>query len=84
MTDGAGRIWPEHITETPRAGQRAGNGQPHKERWPQGSAAGWVPSWARRSPPKEKASLATLFDRLAKAAAAHDGEVPAGIFGESG
>ena len=84
MTDGAGRMRPGDITETPRAGQRAGNGQPHKERWPQGSAAGWVPSRARRGPPKEKASLSTLFDRLAKAACAHDGEVPTGIFGESG
>jgi hypothetical protein len=38
---------------------------------------------ARHGPPREKASLATLFDRLAKAAAAHDGDAAAEIFGKS-
>lgn len=44
----------------------------------------WTPSQARDRPPKEKPSMAAMFDRLAKAAAAHDSEAPAGIFGESG
>jgi hypothetical protein len=83
MTDGAGRMRPGDTIDRPRAGQRAGNGQPHKECWPQGLAGEWVPSRARRSPSREKVSLPTLFDRLAKAAAAHDGEASTEIFGES-
>jgi hypothetical protein len=66
-----------------RAGQWARNGQPYKEHRHQGSAGTWTPSRARHSPPPEKASLATLFDRLAKAAAAHDGDAAAEIFGKS-
>lgn len=79
MTDGAGRIRPENSTKTPWAG----NSKPQKKQ-PQGSVEGWVPSRARRSPPRQEVDLAALFDRLATAAAAHDGEVPMGIFGEPG
>lgn len=84
MTDRAVRIRPEDTTHAPCARQRAGNGQPHKEHRRQEAEGTWTPGRARHGPPKEKASIATMFDRLAKAAAAHDGEAPAGIFGESG
>jgi hypothetical protein len=82
MMDGA-EIRPGDTSHTLRAGQRAGNGQPHKKHRPQGSAGTWTPSRARHSPPREKVSLVTLFDRLAEAAAAHDGDAAAEIFGES-
>jgi hypothetical protein len=82
MTDGV-EIRPPGATLTPRAGQWAGNGQPHKEHRPQGSAGTWAPSRAHHSPPRETASLAILFDRLDKAAAAHDRDAAAEIFGES-
>lgn len=82
MMDGA-EIQPGDTTHTLRAGRRAGNGQPHKEHRPQGSAATWTPSRARHSPPREEASLAILFDRLDKAAAVHDRDAAAEIFGES-
>lgn len=84
MTDRAVEIRPQGTTHNPPAGQRAGNGQSHKERIVQGSAAAWVPSRARPGSPAKKASLAAVFDQLAKAAAAHDGEVPTGIFGDPG
>ena len=83
MTDGAVNTRSEDTTHPPRGGQRAGNGQSHKEHRHQGSAGTWTPSRARHSLPRERPSLATMFDRLAKAAAAHDGEVLVGIFGKS-
>ena len=58
------------------------NGESGKEHRHQGLAGAWTPSRARHGPLREKASLATLFGRLAKAAAAPDGEVLTGIFGE--
>jgi hypothetical protein len=82
MMDGA-EIRSGDTSHTPRAGQRAGNGQLHKDYRPQDSAGIWTPSRALHSPPSEKASLVTLFDRLATAAAAHDGDAAAEIFGES-
>jgi hypothetical protein len=84
MTDGAVRIRPEDTTHTPHAGQRVESSHPHQEPWHQGSAGTWTPSRARHRPPKEKASLTTIFDRLAKAAAAHDRDAAAEIFGETG
>jgi hypothetical protein len=83
MTDEAVKTRPEVTIHAPRAGQRAGNGEPHKEHRHQGSAGAWTPSRACHSPLRKKASLATLFGWLAKAAAANDGEVPKGTFGES-
>ncbi len=47
-----------------------------------GAAGTWAPSCARDSAAREKVSLAAMFDRLAKAAAAHDGDTAAGTFGE--
>lgn len=83
MTDRAARKRPGDATHGSRAGQRAGNGHKHKENGGQEAEGTWTPGRARHAP-KEKASTATMFERLAKAAAAHDGETPAGIFGESG
>lgn len=82
MTDGAVNIRPGDTTHGPRTGQRAGNGQKHKEHQRQETEGPWTPSRARHGSPKEKPSMAAMFDRLAKAAAAHDGEVLTGIFGE--
>lgn len=83
MTDRAGKMRPGDTTHVPRGGQLAGNGQPHGERQRREVEETWTPSLARHGLPKEKANIAAMFDRLAKAAAAHDGEAPAGIFGES-
>jgi len=47
-----------------------------------GTARGWSPSGPRDDPARESQSLATMFDRLAEAAAAHDGEAAGGMFGE--
>jgi hypothetical protein len=83
MTDRAVKMRSANTTHTPRAGQRAGNGQAHKEHRHQGSARTWTPSRACNGTPTELESLAAMFDRLAKAAAAHDGDAAAGTFGES-
>lgn len=83
MRDRAAKIPPGDATRTPRAGQGTGNGHPHKEYRPQGSARKWTPSGARPRPPAGKASIATLFDRLGEAAAVHDGDAVAEIFGTS-
>jgi hypothetical protein len=83
MTNAAAK-WPEETTDKRPAGQRAGRSNSDKEHRNDGSAGTWSPGRARHDPPKEKDSHATTFDRLAKAAAAHDGEVTAGIFGEPG
>jgi hypothetical protein len=84
MTDGAVRMRPRDATHASRDSQRTGNRQRHKEHRHQEPEGTWTPGRARHGPPREEASLATMFDRLAEAAAAHDGEAPAGIFGESG
>lgn len=84
MTDRAVNMRPGDTAHGPCAGQRAGNGQKHKEHQRHEAEGPWTPSQARDRPPKEKPSMAAMFDRLAKAAAAHDSEAPAGIFGESG
>jgi hypothetical protein len=47
-----------------------------------GTAGKWSPSAPHDNPAKEPESLATMFDRLAQAAAAHDGEATGGMFGE--
>ena len=83
MTDRAAKRRPGDTTHASRAGRWAGNGQPHKEHRRQEAGGTWTPGRARHALPKEKASTATMFERLAKAAAAHDGETSAGIFGES-
>jgi hypothetical protein len=83
MTDRAVKIRPEYTTRTPCAGQRAGNGRPRKERRYQGSVRTSTPRRAHHGMSTELDSLAAMFDRLAKAAAAHDGDGAAGIFGES-
>ena len=77
MTDKAANIRPENTAHTPRAG----NGHSHEERQRQSPARTWTPSRARHGPPTEKASLTTMFDRLATAAAAHDRNAAAEIFG---
>jgi hypothetical protein len=82
MTDAAAK-WPEDPTGKRPAGQRAGRSNSRKEHRNDGSAGTWSPSRAP-GPAKEKDSLATMFDRLAEAAAAHDGEATGGIFGEPG
>ena len=46
-----------------------------------GTAGKWSPSQlAHDNPAKKSESLATTFDRLAKAAAAHDGEATGRMF----
>lgn len=83
MTDRAVKIRPGETTHTPRAGQWAGNGQPHKEHRHQSSATTCTPGRPRHGTSTERGNLAAMFDRLANAAAAHDGEVAVGIFGAS-
>jgi hypothetical protein len=84
MTDRAVSIRPEGTTHTTRADQPAENGRSHKGHRHQGSARAWIPSRARHGPLRENVSLTTMFDRLAKAAAAHDRDAAAEIFGEPG
>lgn len=53
--------------------------------WKTGTAGlpeGGFPALRATTPARGKESLATMFDRLAEAAAAHDGEAAGGIFGE--
>ena len=45
-----------------------------------GTTGKWSPSVPHGNPAKESESLATTFERLAKAAAAHDGEATGGMF----
>jgi hypothetical protein len=47
-----------------------------------GAAGGWSPSAPRDEPTRGKGSLAAMFDRLAEAAASHDGEAAGEMFGE--
>lgn len=61
---------------------QAEDGHPRLENRDDGTAGKWSPSAPHDNPAKEPESLATMFDRLAKAAAAHDGETTAGMFGE--
>jgi hypothetical protein len=84
MTDRAVSTRPADATYTTRADQPAGNGRSHKEHRHQGSARAWIPSRARHGPLREKVSLTTMFDRIAQAAAAHDRDAAAEIFGEAG
>ena len=84
MTDRAVSIRPEGTTYTTRADQQVGSGRSHKKHRHQGSARAWTPSRARHSPLRKRASLTTMFDRLAKAAAAHDRDAAAEIFGAAG
>lgn len=65
-----------------RGGPRAESSHPRMEDRDGGAARGWSPSAPHDNPAKESESLATTFDQLAKAAAAHDGEVAGGMFGE--
>jgi hypothetical protein len=64
-----------------RGGRRAVNSHLRLEDRDGGSAGKWSPS-APHDDPARKESLATMFDRLAEAAAAHDGEMTGGMFGE--
>jgi len=51
----------------------------------QPSAGGrWPPSGWHDRPGQEEEILAALFDRLAEAAAAHDGDAAGDVFGELG
>ena len=63
-------------------GRRAEGSHPRLEDRDGGTARGWSPSARRDDPARESESLATMFDRLAEAAAAHDGEAAGGMFGE--
>lgn len=83
MTDWAVQIRPGDTTHTPRARQRAGTDQPHKQHPHQSPATTCTPGRARHGTSTERGNLAAMFDRLANAAAAHDGEVAVGIFGAS-
>ena len=65
-----------------RGGRRAEDSHPRSEDRDGGTAAKWSPSAPHDNPAKEPESLATMFDRLAEAAAAHDGEATGGMFGE--
>jgi len=69
-------------TGAQRGGRRAEGSHPRMEDRDDGTARGWSPSAPHDDPAREKESLATMFDRLAEAAAAHDGEAAGGIFGE--
>lgn len=64
----------------PRGGPRAEGSHPRLEDRDDGTAGKWSPSAAHDNPAKKSESLATTFDRLAKAAAAHDGEATGGMF----
>ena len=64
-----------------RGGPRAESSHPRMEDR-DGGTGRWSPSAPRDDPARESESLATTFDRLAKAAAAHDGEAAGGMFGE--
>jgi hypothetical protein len=65
-----------------RGGRRAEGSHLRREDRDGGTARGWLPSAPRDDPARGKESLATMFDRLAEAAAAHDGEAAGGIFEE--
>ena len=66
-----------------RGGRRGVGSHPRPEDRDGGTAGGWSPS-APHDDPAKKESLAIMFDRLAEAAAAHDGETTGGMFGEIG
>jgi hypothetical protein len=82
MTETAVTKQPEDTTHTQRAGQRAEDNGPQAEHRSDGTAGTWSPSGAHDGasreaddgPAGEEEGLATMFDRLAEAAAAHDGE----------
>lgn len=61
-------------------GRQAEGSHPRMDDRDGGTARGWSPSAPRDDPPR-KESLAAMFDRLAEAAAAHDGEAAVGMFG---
>ena len=69
---------------TQRGGRRAEGSYPRGEdRDDDGTAGKWSPSGPRDDLARESESLATMFDRLAEAAAAHDDEATGGMFGET-
>jgi hypothetical protein len=65
-----------------RGGPRVEGSHPRLEDRDDGTAGKWSPSAPHDNPAKESESLASMFDRLAKAAAAHDGEAAGGMFGQ--
>jgi hypothetical protein len=69
-------------TGAQRGGRRAEGSPPRMADRDDGTARGWSPSAPRDDPARESQSLATMFDRLAEAAAAHDGKAAGGMFGE--
>jgi hypothetical protein len=64
-----------------RGGRRAEGSHSRMEDRDDGTAGRWSPSAPHDDPASEE-SLATMFDRLAEAAATHDGEATGGMFGE--
>jgi hypothetical protein len=73
---------------TDAAGAQLGGRQteashPRREDQDGGTAGKWTPSAPRDDLAREPKSLAAMFDRLAEAAAAHDGEATVGLFGET-
>jgi hypothetical protein len=78
----AGKKQPGKTRPMRHAGQPFEGNDIGEQRGSGGVAGAWVPSCARASPAREKVGLAAMFDRLAEAAAAHDGETAAGAFGE--
>jgi hypothetical protein len=74
MAEAAMNKQPEDTTPAQRAGQQAGGNDPQAEYGDDGSAGGWPPSGAHNGPAGEEEILAAIFDRLAEAASAHDGE----------
>ena len=83
MTETAVTKQPEDTTHTQRAGQRAeGNDAPAEHRG-DGTAGMWFPRAAHDGasregddgPPGEEEGVETMLDRLAEAAATHDGQI---------
>jgi hypothetical protein len=78
MADRAVKNQPGDTARRRRAGQQADGNDPQKCR-SGGSARTWSPSRPQDGPARAKERLATMFDKLAEAAAAHDDEAAGGI-----
>jgi hypothetical protein len=78
MADKAVKNQPGDTAHRRPAGQQADGNEPQKCR-SGGSVRTWSPSRPQDAPERAKESPATMFDKLAAAAAAHDGEAAGGI-----